>query len=162
MKMTVRLLGCTWHMMKFTNRDSLAAHYAEMFWILKTNCPVAHSCAVGLITKLNSDMTSCTCLFKVRYIRTDRSVSRVQWTGLPRPPRYGVLGCCLNILPLDLSQKTDTCTRRRRQYCVSSHFCMYSEIIVYKTTTRSSLSYFFLGKCIKFSDGCSASNYCRV
>lgn len=42
------------------------------------------------------DMTSCTCLFKVRYVRTDRSVSRVHWTGLLRPPRCGVLDFCLN------------------------------------------------------------------
>jgi len=133
-----------------------------MFWILKTNCPVAHSCAVGLITKLNSDMTSFTCLFKVRYVRTVRSVSRVQWTGLLRPPCCGVLGCCLNILPLDLSQKTNTCTKRHRQYCVSTHLCMYSEIIVDKTENKIEFIIFSLGKCVKFSDGCSASNYNHV
>ena len=133
-----------------------------MFWILKTNCPVAHSCAVRLITKLNSDMTSCTCLFKVRYVRTDRSVSRVQWTGLLRPPRCRVLGCCLNILPLNLSQKTDACTRSCRQYCVSSYLRMYSEIIVHKTENKIEFILFSLGKCIKFSDACSASNYCHV
>jgi len=128
-----------------------------MFWILKT-----HSCAVGLITKLNSDMTSCTCLFKVRYVRTVRSVSRVQWTGLPRPPCYGVLDCCLNILPLDLSQNTDTCTKRRRQYSVSSHLCMYSQIIVDKTENKIEFIIFSLGKCIKFSDDCSALNHRHV
>jgi hypothetical protein len=86
-------------MLQITNGGSLCCLLCGNVLDLEDELAVADSCVVGLITKLNFDMTSCICLFKVRYVRTFRSVSRVQWTGLLRLPCYGVLGCCLNYFP---------------------------------------------------------------